>query len=86
MQNEELPSEVKLYNPLLTDFECEWLNDENLPQKIVLPSLTITTLPYGQGRFAAKHLTDTVCLERGIKNNSDLWREVYEEVTINDFI
>jgi hypothetical protein len=86
MQNEENPKEVKIYNPLMEDFEATWFDENDRPHKLVLSSLNITTLPYSQGKFMAKHLTDKVCFERGIKNDHEKWKEILMEVTINDFI
>lgn len=75
---------IHLYNPLKTDFVYEWLDDQDRPSLITLPSQVLTELPEPQALFMAKHLTDTVCLEKGIKNNEEQWKKEYSKIIVYD--
>ncbi len=83
MQNDPLPTQMKLYNPLLRDFEVVWLDEKDKEHTIVLRSMEITTLPYSQGEFMKKHLIDAIVIERGIKHSWDEdAKDLEKEVTV----
>jgi hypothetical protein len=80
---EELPEELKIYNPLLKDFAYTWFDDKNMGHVYVLRSLEITSLPVPIAKFMAKHLTDKIIMERGIKTN---WDDEVENIQKEIFI
>lgn len=75
---------LHLFNPLPTDFEYDWYDEQDKAHTLVLRSHVLTALPPTQGRFMAKHLADAICIAKGIKNNTDEWNKVLNEVMVND--
>lgn len=75
---------VKICNPLKKDLSYEWFDDSDQSHMLKAPSMQIVSFPYGEGKFIAKRLTDDVCIDRGIVNNEEEWKKVYNEVIIHD--
>ena len=78
--------QIRIYNPLLKDFEYIWYDDHNEAHTLRLPSLVITTLPKSQGEFMLKHLTDEIINTRGNtkKGHDAQAEEIKKEVEVTD--
>lgn len=77
---------IRLYNPLLHDFEYIWYDEFDLAHQLVLPSLVITTLPNNQGEFMLQHLADEVMNDRGrTKETTEIQlARIKNEILIHD--
>ena len=71
----------QFFNPLDKDFEIEYLGDDNIPVKYVIPGVQISTFPAYLADFFIKHLVDEVANERdlsliGEKERNEILKEI----------
>ena len=71
-----------LFNPLPHDFSCEWLDDNNSPHTLTIPSKQIKDFPKARFEFVKKHLADAVVNSRGGTNTEELYKKAYEEIEV----
>lgn len=54
-----------LFNPLMSDFECEWFDDDNKSHILKINGMDFATFEDGQAEFMKKHLADEIYNQRG---------------------
>lgn len=74
-----MKQKIRIYNPLLKDFEFPWLDNHNKEFLISLPSLKTTELSVAQGNFMKKHLGDYIMIDRGLHYSKR--EEIEAEIT-----
>ena len=72
----------KIFNPLISDFSYEWLDDNDCIHLITLRAMDFTELSDAQATFMARHLADKVFQERGSTkmDREEQMKKILEEI------
>ena len=72
-----------LFNILDGDFTATWLDDDNNPHELTIPSQEIKYFNKPQYLFMRKHLADAVFNTRnGVKNSAAEYKKILEEIMV----
>ena len=83
---EERNKQTPLFNPLLKQFECDYILDDGTVQVLEMPAGQITYFPKFKADYMKKHLADEV-YNTGTFNSTNsekIYQEIYDIIEVKN--